>query len=423
MYKKVFNLEQITPMWHFQGDDPNCCLRATEVKPKLDKFIIKSLGEDNIPADWWIDKEHNSALNYKMRISCDSARTRTLPDVDGKGKNIYPIFFANMGDNQGQHKTLVMFSGVVISITSMVSGLLRYISESVVDDFFAAHSFGTRQDKGFGCFQRVGCDAKHTMPSNACFYFLVPDGRNNNIKDTSEQKENKMFSELFKHINCFHRIIRSGINEPGKTDDNDNVIYPDCYVKSMMYHYVHDSLEQGSVWDKPVIRSFFQFENHIYRYIYSREDRPDMAQEYRNHNSLITKRKLYRDALGLSTAQEWVKYKDKIYIEQNVRFKSPIEYHPVRMQSGKGFIVYIILGNVPDDIPKLSFGHVNGTEKLENMRVQPIDLNDYFQYILEHHATNEDLIRIDGIENQPPFSYIKQILGPNGTFNKIQRNR
>lgn len=57
MYKKVFNLEQITPMWHFQGDDPNCCLRATEVKPKLDKFIIKSLGEDNIPADWWIDKE------------------------------------------------------------------------------------------------------------------------------------------------------------------------------------------------------------------------------------------------------------------------------------------------------------------------------------------------------------------------------
>lgn len=36
--KEIIELQQLTPMWHFQPDLSGCCLRATEVKPKLDTF-------------------------------------------------------------------------------------------------------------------------------------------------------------------------------------------------------------------------------------------------------------------------------------------------------------------------------------------------------------------------------------------------
>lgn len=40
-FERVYTLEQQTPLIHFQYDQPGATLRATEVKPKLDKFIIK----------------------------------------------------------------------------------------------------------------------------------------------------------------------------------------------------------------------------------------------------------------------------------------------------------------------------------------------------------------------------------------------
>lgn len=34
-----YKLKQITPMIHFQADEVGATLRASEVKPRLDKFI------------------------------------------------------------------------------------------------------------------------------------------------------------------------------------------------------------------------------------------------------------------------------------------------------------------------------------------------------------------------------------------------
>ena len=54
-YKLSFTLRQHTPMIHFQADQPGATLRATELKPKLDKFLIEKLGgwsKENIPYAW-----------------------------------------------------------------------------------------------------------------------------------------------------------------------------------------------------------------------------------------------------------------------------------------------------------------------------------------------------------------------------------
>ena len=43
MYKLEFTLKQHTPIIHFQHDQEGATLRATEVKPKLDRFIIEKV--------------------------------------------------------------------------------------------------------------------------------------------------------------------------------------------------------------------------------------------------------------------------------------------------------------------------------------------------------------------------------------------
>ncbi len=88
-FKCVVTLKQVTPMIHFQYDDFGACLRASDVKPRLDKyifnkeFILRNKFENkedydeklkNFKAEhkgWFIkpDDEKVHALNYRMTIS------------------------------------------------------------------------------------------------------------------------------------------------------------------------------------------------------------------------------------------------------------------------------------------------------------------------------------------------------------------
>ena len=119
MKRLKIKLKQHTPLIHFQHDQEGATLRASEVKPKLDRFIISKLGEkyyDGISDDEyeevatifekenkqkksfddisqkeqefevgkyvahkkkWIIGKNGDALNYKMRIQSDSGSTRS----------------------------------------------------------------------------------------------------------------------------------------------------------------------------------------------------------------------------------------------------------------------------------------------------------------------------------------------------------
>jgi hypothetical protein len=72
MYKIEFTLKQHTPLIHFQHEQAGATLRASEVKPKLDKFLIDKLGGIDKARkehpDWFISKEHE-AFNYKLKLS------------------------------------------------------------------------------------------------------------------------------------------------------------------------------------------------------------------------------------------------------------------------------------------------------------------------------------------------------------------
>ena len=77
-FQKTYTLLPQSPLIHFQSEQPGAALRATEVKPKLDKY----------------------ALKYKLRFSVEGeSELKKL----GK-KTDYEIYFANMNDNKESNR-------------------------------------------------------------------------------------------------------------------------------------------------------------------------------------------------------------------------------------------------------------------------------------------------------------------------------
>ena len=84
MFKKDYRLKQHSIMIHFQANpetELNVCLRASEVKPKLDRFLIRKIGgRDEITTKHkeWIRAENTNgtdlSLNYRMSIRTCSHR-------------------------------------------------------------------------------------------------------------------------------------------------------------------------------------------------------------------------------------------------------------------------------------------------------------------------------------------------------------
>jgi len=66
-FKVEFTLKQHTPMIHFQADQSGATLRATELKPKLDRFLIERVFGSTTPPEHLIQGQ-GSALNYKVSI-------------------------------------------------------------------------------------------------------------------------------------------------------------------------------------------------------------------------------------------------------------------------------------------------------------------------------------------------------------------
>ena len=72
MHTLKVTLKQHTPLIHFQHDQEGATLRASEVKPKLDKFILTRLSKEERTKgerEGWIKvKDGKAWLDYKMRI-------------------------------------------------------------------------------------------------------------------------------------------------------------------------------------------------------------------------------------------------------------------------------------------------------------------------------------------------------------------
>lgn len=252
-------------MIHFQYDQAGATLRATEVKPKLDKYLLKCAEKESVDQQtlnaWFIqgdsenkkdDKGTSSrkSFNYKMKIAKAGRPNDAEISLDD-----CKFYFGNQGN--GEKKDLV-FSNCKLEIVCFIPPLLEFIDRHI-GDFFALHNFGTRQTKGFGGFlvryhdHEGGVRAQSPEEIEKAFqeskqpyfYVDVPNG------------DKKLIKNRMNHALTIYSIMKNGLNMTRYNEDKGKYAFPARYVKGFVMRPYLDQLdEKGELGsDKAFIKS------------------------------------------------------------------------------------------------------------------------------------------------------------------------
>lgn len=362
-YKYTVELKQETPMIHFQYDQNGACLRASEVKPKLDKFIIKK--NSNIPDNWYIDKSKKSALNYKMKIIVKGTpqKSDTLnlflekkKHNDNKDKTINSMYFGNMAKSEVEaiknYKETVFYNhnkielDIICFIPELMCEIKKYLPE-----FFAVNNFGTRQSKGFGGFSILkGKDVSSELNKNNYEYFYV----NTKIEN---------YSINLDIVDAIYAFIKGG--------KNFSKINPNAYIKGYIQRQYLDDINKTNMGsDKAFIKAKGFFDNNENNY-----------DDY----------SFVRALLGLAEKYEFKddKRKGTITIKcadgSVVRYKSPITVKIVDSY------IFFIFENTFDQIRSKRFVFSRDDIKHEIKVPDSFDIDDFITKFIEYFNKQKNI--------------------------------
>ncbi|MBV6427941.1 MAG: hypothetical protein KIPDCIKN_02464 [Haliscomenobacter sp.] len=299
-------LKQHTPIIHFQHDQEGATLRATEVKPKLDKFIYVNFDLffagrqefDGLRAAF--NPEKTDPSPYKIKIYQSSKPSRILIASrlnDGQKKalrgkmpfienvaffaeeeNIGKLFVKDEKDKKLFHyekdaENKISKYGLLLgdndriqisffSFNPKVVGILRQI----IPYFFAYESFGTRQNKGFGCFSVASIDgeayeANFRVLLKDLFdfkYFKTIEGVNGGALFTIQR--------LLTQINEDYKLLKSG-NNFGQ------------YKKSLLFLYGVEKLTPPVRWEKRKIKQAIREELVDNKDLFAQTDNSSIADK------------------------------------------------------------------------------------------------------------------------------------------------
>jgi hypothetical protein len=283
MYKLEFTLKQHTPIIHFQHDQDGATLRATEVKPKLDRFIMMKLGKeadtnlvksneiyekgkDIAKNKGWLIDDKKGALDYKIRINNHATKkviiaarlAKTQPELlNDKGYEVISPspFFAqekNFGkelfirvdpesntnkDYQFTNPTIADRQLACIDKIGLMTDekieclvlcysldLLTEINK-LMDIFFLSENFGTRQSKGFGSFtiKKINNEPKT---------YNVSDELTKIFDIVYEKSGTFPLSSVFKEIQNDYKLLKAGKGSPeGYAKSRLFLFFADKYVR------------------------------------------------------------------------------------------------------------------------------------------------------------------------------------------------
>lgn len=300
-FKKTFHLKQHTPLIHFQSEQEGASLRATELKPKLDAFLIKQLGGVKKINNKWLvgkGKTEHIALDYKVKIKISSSDTEEIEKkyTDNRGRTRFrqhPLYFGNMGkEGTEERKCFVWCKDIECEFFSFNQQLLQEIENHFIT-FMATHNFGTRQSKGFGSFYVLQSDEHHrdfldVLKNNLDYfvYFKI---------DTKKRKT------VYSDIEFIYKLMKTGFN------------YDMIYHKGFLFKYF---LKKNIGNEKRLIKEKL--------FPYAKKVSGDGLEK-----------KYVRAVLGINESVEFKDRKDnrigvvKYEHEDIERFKSPITFKVV----------------------------------------------------------------------------------------------
>lgn len=283
MHKLEIKLKQHTPLIHFQHDQEGATLRASEVKPKLDKFIIETdFGNDfekcksllmgfNPKKPNELRPKFNEgyrALNYKIRIEvskkADSVKLQSESSTNSRGERKFysfwrklengrteefPLLLSNMGgkDNELELMNFSLYEDVKMTITCLeeeISDALAYW----IDVFFAKNNFGQRSSKGFGSFSVLEVNGeKKNFPAEEL---------DSHYMQFKLSETNPLFFQykLFQTIDFYWKCLKSGVNYTQYNRETREYRYPNRYIKAFLWTYLN---QKNQTWEKRSVKQSF----------------------------------------------------------------------------------------------------------------------------------------------------------------------
>lgn len=251
-------LEQYTPLLQFQGSTEGACLRASEVKPKLDAFVLQQLGDACRP-EWKLETTagHEPALCYKMRFTA-KGKVQIFSNYKDKNRanEIHPLYFASMGNGNSENwlqdgssrvKGVYYTDGMTMTLISPRFPELLEKIEPLLPAFFALHGFGTRSNKGFGSFGvkekpvctegllPVGCETVFDLRSNARLYDM-----NDQLNDIYVLSSLIKGGYNHKKYGCYHGYIRTVLPKGIGTDK--------AFIKQRVFNDKEKKWYQSLCW-------------------------------------------------------------------------------------------------------------------------------------------------------------------------------
>lgn len=375
MPRLTVTLKQHTPMIHFQvKDERKATLRATELKPKLDRFLTeyafgwkegqyqKYLIGDK--SKYKKNKEGEGlspAFNYKVRV--ENVKNNHPDEI---GRN--PLFFGNMGSDPDERKKFVTADTLDLTFFCFPEQKeIIDIIEEHIESFFASNNFGTRQNKGFGSFYPLEIK-QDGEPVKSCTFDIEKIHADTKIYSFTTGNKPKLYED----IHLFYSLLRSGIHKVNKFKKTT------FYCKSLLYKYItekpnniendkkrikeyyfisvdiYNQIQKSheSHWVKEKIKNDYQLHSWVKLNKQGEEEKKEVYvlnnkvknQDFQQIKKVLEKYNsseniLTRDLLGLSSNQSWFSYNRSTITKEHKprngqeskidRFPSPIMFKPI----------------------------------------------------------------------------------------------
>ena len=342
-YKVEFTLKQHTPIIHFQSEQNGATLRATELKPKFDRFLLANVKD--LP--FRKNASGELSLDYKVKILAKPTNNIEIDQRD-------PLFFGNMKpkdmseeEYKRKKKFFIQNEFIEIEFLSFVPEVKISI-EKYFEAFLALTNFGTRQSKGYGSFYLTKTFDATLIPYKIYSF------------NTTNWKED---------IKLLYSFLRQGINIPKGRD-----LPSRFYSKPAIFTY---AIKNKWTWDKKAIKQHF-FPNELQ----TQKNKYDVNSPVNFSGEKIY---LLRDLFGLSSEQTWMSYSnanikkedkendDKIKID---RFKSPITFKIVDNK------VYFWADKSVEKISNKSFKvSTRGNKPLDLSTPKEFSFDAFFEYV------------------------------------------
>lgn len=387
-YKLNVKLAQATPLLHFQGKELGACLRASEVKPALDRFLLACLSKDLTLPDSWYNKE-NHAFRYRMTFRGCKVSEKAVS---------HPLYFANANTTRA-----VWYSSMTMDILSLSPEKLTLegtpmtlldVIARFLPPFFALHCFGARSNKGFGSFvvkeinrkdvpELESIDSLTKYAPTRLLYCL----------DYGSAPESKT---VLDEIALLSDIMKGGVNE---THGNPK---SDLYLKGLIFQYFMETSEREIHTEKALIKNKLlndpqaQEEDAYVQEVFGKKK--PQQESYRYIRALLGLPGVYQYKIDPDNPNSY--RAGKVFLKdvnrQVERFENPVHYKP------HGRYLLIIPQNIPRALLGADFSFYlkgEGGQMLRAERIQTpkeFSLDDFLQYFCKRIKEDESVYRFLG---------------------------